>query len=134
MKRAVQQLPVCIQKPNNWTITIQSNYNKQYDAGGDEGIIDGQHGTLNWKAGGWQGYQDQDFNCIVDLGKIALIQNVNTSFLQDTRSWIIYPKQVEYYLSEDGNKYTPFGIIENGVAADDYNLQMRTFFIQMKRK
>ncbi len=47
--------------------------------------------------------------------------------MQDTRSWILYPKQVSYEISEDGINYKPFGVIENGVAADDYNLQMRTF-------
>ena len=117
-------------KPNNWTISIQSQYNKQYDAGGDDGIIDGQHGTTNWRSGGWQGYQNQDFNCIIDLGKTTSIQFVNSSFLQDTRSWIIYPKQVEYSISEDGINYHPFGVIENGVAPDDYSLQMRTFYIK----
>lgn len=121
-------------KPNNWTIKLQSQYNKQYDAGGDEGIIDGQHGTINWKAGGWQGYQNQDFDCVVDLGKITDIQFINSSFLQDTRSWIIFPKQVEYFISEDGINYRPFGIIENGIAADDYNLQMRTFFNKSDKK
>ena len=48
--------------------------------------------------------------------------------MQDTRSWIIYPKQVEYFVSEDGVNYTSYGVIENGVPADDYNLQMRTFY------
>ena len=115
-------------KPNNWNITIQSTYNKQYDAGGADGIIDGQHGTTNWRSGGWQGYQGQDFNCTIDLGKITTIQFVNTSFLQDTRSWILFPKKVEYQVSEDGIHYSDLGTIENGVAADDYNLQMRTFF------
>ena len=115
-------------KPNNWKVAIQSQYNKQYDAGGDEGIIDGQHATTNWRSGGWQGYQGQDFNCIVDLGKITSIQFVNSSYLQDTRSWILYPKQVSYEISEDGINYKPFGVIENGIAADDYNLQMRTFY------
>ncbi len=115
-------------KPNNWDITINSSYNKQYDAGGNDGIIDGQHGTTNWRSGGWQGYQAQDFDCIIDLGKIIPIQFVNASFLQDTRSWIIYPKRVEYFVSEDGITYQLLGTVENGVAADDYNLQMRTFF------
>ena len=114
-------------KPNNWKVAIQSTYNKQYDAGGDEGIIDGQHATINWRSGGWQGYQGQDFNCIIDLGKITSIQYVTSNYLQDTRSWIIYPKQVSYEISEDGINYKAFGVIENGVAADDYNLQMRTF-------
>ena len=118
---------IAYRKPNNWKINIQSTYNKQYDAGGDEGIIDGQHATTNWRSGGWQGFQGQDFNCIVDLGKVTAIQYVTSEFLQDTRSWIMYPKQVSYEISEDGINYKPFGVIENGVAADDYNLQMRTF-------
>jgi hypothetical protein len=115
-------------KSNNWKISIQSSYNKQYDAGGDEGIIDGQYGSRNWRSGGWQGYQGQDFNCIIDLGKVTPIQSVTASFLQDTRSWIIYPKDVEFYISEDGVNYKAFGIIENGVAADDYSVQTRRFF------
>jgi predicted alpha-1,2-mannosidase len=115
-------------KPNNWNITILSTYNKQYDAGGDEGIIDGQHGATNWRSGGWQGYQGQDFACVLDLRKSKVIEFVNASFLQDTRSWILFPKQVEYSVSEDGINYTLLGSIENGIPADDYNLQMRTFY------
>jgi predicted alpha-1,2-mannosidase len=114
-------------KPNNWKIDIQSQYSKQYDAGGDEGIIDGQHATTNWRSGGWQGYQGQNFNCIIDLGKVTPIQYITASFLQDSRSWILYPKQVSYEVSEDGVNYKAFGVIENGIAADDYNLQMRIF-------
>jgi len=115
-------------KNNDWTIKILSQYNKQYDAGGDEGIIDNQYGSINWRNGGWQGYQDQDFECVVDLRKSMQIQSVTTNFLQDTRSWIIFPKQVEYYVSEDGVNYKPFGVIENGVPADDYSVQMRRFY------
>lgn len=114
-------------KPNNWKVTIQGNYNRQYDAGGDDGIIDGQHGTTNWKSGGWQGYQGQDFECVIDLGKPTQIQSITSSFLQDTRSWIIFPKKVEYFISEDGKNYILFGIIENGVAAEDYSTQIRSF-------
>ncbi|MES2762689.1 MAG: GH92 family glycosyl hydrolase [Bacteroidota bacterium] len=119
---------IAYKKPNNWKISIQSKYTPQYDAGGNEGIIDGQKATTNWRSGGWQGYQGQDFNCIIDLGKVTPIQYVTAEFLQDTRAWIIYPKQVTYEISEDGNTYAPFGTIENGIAADDYSIQKRTFF------
>ena len=37
-------------------------------------------------------------------------------------------KQVEYFVSEDGINYKTLGTIENGISADDYNLQMRTFY------
>lgn len=114
-------------RPNNWKISITGNYNKQYDAGGDIGLIDGQKGTTNWRSGGWQGYQGQDFECVIDLQKPHLIQHITSTFLQDSRSWIIFPKQVEYYVSDDGKNYKLFGSLENGVAPDDYSVQIRAF-------
>lgn len=121
-------------KPNNWKIVLQSEYNKQYDGGGDDGIIDGQYATTNWRSGGWQGYQGQNFNCIIDLGKVIPIKSVTSNFLQDSRSWILFPKQVEYFISEDGVNYVSFGSIENGVPADDYSIQMRRFYNMNENK
>jgi len=114
-------------KPNNWGLKIQSKYTKQYDAGGDEGIIDGQYGTVNWRSGGWQGYQSQNFECTIDLKKTTTIQTVSANFLQDTRSWIIYPKEVEFYSSVDGINYSSVGKIKNSVLADDYTSQVHPF-------
>jgi predicted alpha-1,2-mannosidase len=114
-------------KPNNWGLKIQSKYTKQYDAGGDEGIIDGQYGTVNWRSGGWQGYQSQNFECTIDLKKTTTIQTVSANFLQDTRSWIIYPKEVEFYSSVDGINYSSVGKIKNSVSADDYTSQVHSF-------
>ncbi len=114
-------------RPNDWKITILSKYNKQYTAGGDIGVIDGQHGTTNWRSGEWQGYQGQDFECIIDLGKVKAIELITSSYLQDTRAWILFPKKVEYFVSEDGKNFKPFGAIENGIAADDYSVQLRSF-------
>ena len=44
-------------------IKILSRYNPQYNAGGDEGLIDGIRGLLNFRLGGWQGYQDTGLHC-----------------------------------------------------------------------
>ena len=114
-------------KPNNWGLQIKSNYTKQYDAGGDEGIIDGQYGTVNWRSGGWQGYQAQNFECTIDLKKTTTIQTMSANFLQDTRSWIIYPKEVEFLSSIDGINYSSVGKIKNSVPADDYTSQVHAF-------
>lgn len=115
------------EKPNNWSVTLISKYTKPYTAGGDVGIIDGQRGTTNWRSGEWQGYQSQDFECIIDLGKSRAVETITSGYLQDTRSWIIFPKKVEYYVSEDGKNFKPFGSLENGIAADDYSVQVRSF-------
>ncbi|HTH51831.1 MAG TPA: GH92 family glycosyl hydrolase, partial [Pyrinomonadaceae bacterium] len=39
--------------PNNWTVKIDSKYNRQYTGGGDEGLIDGIRGTTSFASGEW---------------------------------------------------------------------------------
>src|SRR5690606_10863107 len=58
-----------IKKPNDYTIEIKSKFHSMYHAGGPEGLIDGIEGTTNWRKGDWQGYQNQDFEAVIDLQK-----------------------------------------------------------------
>ncbi len=100
-------------KPNNYTIKINSTYSKQYDADGDEGLIDGQLGETDWRKGRWQGYQGQDFEAIVDLQVETKITNIKAGFLRDSRSWILFPTTVYYYGSHDGIVFTKIGLSQN---------------------
>jgi predicted alpha-1,2-mannosidase len=100
-------------KPNNYSIDIKSTYNKQYHAGGPEGMIDGIFGSENWRKGDWQGYQGQDFECVIDLKKKTDIKSLFADFLQDSRSWILMPSKVEYYLSDDNVNYKLVKTIQN---------------------
>ncbi len=102
-----------IKKPNNYTIDIKSEYNRQYSAGGPEGLIDGIKGSENWRKGDWQGYQSQDFEAIVDLQKEQKVSEVSANFLQDSRSWILMPVKVEFYTSTDNVSFTLVKTIEN---------------------
>ena len=85
---------------------MKSQYDKQYHAGGPDGLIDGIEGTENWRKGDWQGYQGQDFEAVIDLQKKMPVNTVAASFLQDSRAWILMPAKVEYYVS-DNNKDLP---------------------------
>ena len=114
-------------KPNNYTITIKSTYNPQYHAGGPEGLIDGISGTTNWRKGDWQGYQSQDFEAVVDLQKSKKIIQFSADFLQDTRSWILMPTQVDYYVSNDNINFTLVKTIENTVEPKDYENKLQDF-------
>ncbi len=105
-------------KPNNYTIKIKSQYNPQYHAGGPDGLIDGILGTENWRKGDWQGYQGQDFEGVLDLKQLMNIQTVNATFLQDSRSWILMPTQVDYYTSDDNINFVFFGSVKNDVDAN----------------
>lgn len=103
-------------KPNNYTIEIKSKYNPQYNAGGDEGIIDGINGTENWRKGEWQGYQSQDFEAIINLQNEKIVSNFSATFLQDSGSWIIMPKKVDYFVSNDNVNFTLAGSVTNYIS------------------
>ncbi len=110
-------------RPNNYTIKIISTYNKQYTADGDEGLIDGLLGDTDWRKGRWQGYQGQDFEAIIDLQTTKTVNIISAGFLQDSRSWILFPKQVAYYGSVDGITYEEIDSVSSTVPASDMNVQ-----------
>jgi predicted alpha-1,2-mannosidase len=107
----------------NFSVTITSNYNKQYSAGGPQGLVDSIFGDSDWRKGGWQGYQSQDLECVVDLKKQTSVRYVGAHFLQDTRSWIMYPTKVNYYFSKDGKTWVLQESVENTIKPDDYTIQ-----------
>jgi predicted alpha-1,2-mannosidase len=116
-----------IKKPNNYTIAIKSKYNRAYHAGGPEGLIDGILGTHNWRKGEWQGYQGQDFEAVIDLKEKTKVTRINSDFLQDSRAWILMPKRVEYYKSDDNINFTLIKAIDIAIETTDYNVFTKDF-------
>jgi hypothetical protein len=55
--------------------------------------------------GNWQGYQGKDLEAIIDMGQVKPVKQVSLGTLQDSRSWIVFPKNVQYWLSDDGKNY-----------------------------
>lgn len=116
-----------LKKPNNYTITIKSKYNRQYTAGGAEGLIDGIKGSTNWRKGDWQGYQAQDFEAVIDLQEKKPVNSISATFLQDTRAWIILPTKVEYYISDDNKNFALVKTVENTIPPQNYDLLVHEF-------
>jgi len=112
--------------PNKWKIKLASTYSKQYDAGGTEGIIDGIYGDVDWRKGEWQGYQGQDFECVVDLGEMKSLTQLSSNYLQDSRSWILFPTEVEYFISSDGQKFTSAGKVKHTIPASEETPGLKT--------
>ena len=113
--------------PHNWSIKIASKYNRQYTAGGDLGLLDGVRGTTNFSAGAWQGYQGQDFEAVVDLGRVHDVSRLGAGFLQNIRFWIWMPTRLDFALSTDGQTFTPVLSIPNDVPADSYEVVTKDF-------
>ncbi|MEA5006274.1 MAG: GH92 family glycosyl hydrolase [Rikenellaceae bacterium] len=103
-----------------WKINILSKYSSLYTANGDEGLIDGLRGEKNFRLGGWQGYQNSNFEAIINLGKPQNISKISAGFLQDVRSWIWMPKYIEFFISTDGKEYTSIGRVQNSIDIKSY--------------
>ena len=105
-------------------IQINSKYSRQYSAGGPQALIDTRRGGVNWRTGGWQGYQGTDFEAIVDLRSVRNIRSVGAGFMQDARSWIWMPRSVEYSVSDDGISWRSISRQDTTVDERDYDLQI----------
>jgi predicted alpha-1,2-mannosidase len=117
-------------KPNNYSVTIKSKYNPQYHAGGADGLIDGIYGTENWRKGDWQGYQGQDFECVIDLQKEQAVTSFSANCLQDSPSWILMPTKVDYYVSNDNINFTLAGSVENKISAMETETKINDFYFK----
>ena len=116
---------------NSYKVTIAHPYSKLYSAGGDQAIVDGVRGAENFRLGGWQGYQNCDFEAVIDLGKEKHIHQISAGFLQDTRSWIVLPRWVEFFTSRDGQHFISQGRLEHEVDPQDYTCQIHEFSLPL---
>ena len=111
------------------TIIIESEYSNQYAASGKNAMIDYLRGSPNFRTGYWQGYQGQDVVAIVDLGSIQSVNSVSVGALQDIKSWIWYPRKVEFWASENGIAYKPYGNLMNDFGRDKYGAFTNNFMV-----
>jgi predicted alpha-1,2-mannosidase len=112
---------------NDLTVNLKSKYSSQYSAGGPQALVDGIRGELNWRLGGWQGFQGQDFEAIIDLGFKKSIKQLGAGFAQDIRSWIWMPTEVIFQISNDGKKFKTIATVKNSTLENDYELSIHDF-------
>ncbi|MCE3076517.1 GH92 family glycosyl hydrolase [Chryseobacterium gwangjuense] len=114
-------------RPNHWEININSKVNPQYTAGGKFALIDGINGDVNWRKGEWQGYQGQTVEAVIDFRSPQQIKHLSSTYLQDSRAWILVPKKVEYYASMDGKTYILLKTLDNTLDPKDEKIQIKDF-------
>ncbi|MGA2823276.1 MAG: glycoside hydrolase family 20 protein [Bacteroidales bacterium] len=80
-------------------------YSNRYTGGGDEALIDGLRGTVDFHEGNWQGFLGNNLDVVIDLGSIQPVRTVFITFLQNNKSWIFFPDSVTFSLSANGKKF-----------------------------
>lgn len=111
---------------NNFSIKINSEINKSFTGGGNDALIDGVRGSINWRVGNrWQGFWGVNFEGILDLGKMQLVNSISIGALQDTNAWIVFPPETEFYTAGDDMNFKLIGKVKAPVDAKDYTIQVR---------
>jgi predicted alpha-1,2-mannosidase len=118
--------------PSDRTITVMSEVNPMYTAGGEQALIDGITGTKNWKTGEWQSYFDKDFVALIDLKSLRPINHVGIHVLQDVSPWIVYPKEVIFESSTDGKVFQPLTTVQNKISTEDKEPAMQELGVDVK--
>ena len=97
-------------KENNYKVSLGEGVvpHPQYSAGGLGALVDEIQGSIEWRAGGWMGFYDQDFSAVIDMGSVKWVSEVSARFLQDSRAWILCPRYFSVMTSTDGVKFTPW--------------------------
>lgn len=109
-------------------IELKTVYSNQYNAGGDNALIDGVLGSEDFRTGTWQGYLDEDVHAVVNLSKPRTINNVSVNFLSNQSPWIFYPSRVECYVSNDGKTFSMVGAQDLKIEKlDDINIKTIEF-------
>ena len=127
----------------NLSIKLESEYANQYNGGGENALIDGVHGAIDFRTGAWQGYHDTDLKTTLDLGSKKEVKTVSVNFLQDQRAWIFYPTEVYCSVSENGKDFIELPIQkidaekpseEAGIITIQFEINKNIQFIKIKAK
>jgi len=92
--------------PEGRSVKLNSIPAPKYSAGGPDALIDLIRGKKNWRLGDWMGFEAQDFDAVLDLGREQKISKVGLGCLSDVWSWIWFPSKIEFSVSSDGVNYS----------------------------
>jgi predicted alpha-1,2-mannosidase len=112
-------------RSHDWNIALNTPYEPEFTAGGNTAVIDELRGTTDWRKGNWQGYRQNDVDVVIDMKQVTPVSKVSAGFLQDTRAWIVMPKQLIVEVSEDGKSYKEVYKGENFLPIEDLKVQTK---------
>lgn len=102
-------------------------FDERYTGGGSMALTDGRRGTTNFQNGEWQGFEGENLEAIIDLGKETPINKLSLSTLNDPNVWIFMPRKVIFYISNDGENFIKISEIENDLPVENTQLIIKKF-------
>lgn len=100
----------------------------KYFGGGNAGLVNGLRGNLqSLNETLWQGFEGDDAEVTIDLGKPVAVKKLSASFGQQRAWWIFLPTQVEYALSNDGKNFEHVAKVGHEVSVEHEGAVLHAF-------
>lgn len=114
----------------NWKVhRYNTAYTSPYTGGGPDGLIDQLRGSIDFRSGGWQGFQGVNLDVVIDLGASRPLNRVSVGFLQDENSWIFFPESLTVMYAGEDEQFKTLGQINNTVPADRSGAQVQALSV-----
>lgn len=97
------------------SVQLKRQPSPKYQGQGELTIGNWERGSTNYKDGKWLGYEQDDFEAVVDLGKSIPIQKISAGFYQNIDFWIWQPTAVEFAVSGDGTEFQHVATVINEI-------------------
>jgi hypothetical protein len=111
-----QQLHVSVEGNLAYGKPVQclTPYSDKYPAGGPAALTNGLHGPNDYHCN-WLGFEGDDLDAVIDLGKDTTFSTVTVGFLQQWYAWIWLPLHIDVDISSDGKNYKLVSSVANTV-------------------
>jgi predicted alpha-1,2-mannosidase len=100
-------------------ITLLTEPTPPYQSHGPNILIDSIMSGPQWRNGLWHSYFGKDFRAVIDLGTSRKLQYGAIHVLQETQSWIFYPREVIFEGSRDGKVYFVLRRFKNRIPSQE---------------
>ncbi len=104
-----------LHKATGKPVTLTNAFAEKYSGNGlgARTLTNSLNGSLNFNDGRWLGFEQVDFEAVIDLGTPQTIQNIEVGFLNDVDAWIFLPKQVEFFIAQNKKTFQRVGAVQN---------------------
>ena len=102
-------------------ITLKTQPNKQYAYNGAQVLIDGLHGSSNYRSGRWLGWFGTNLDATIDLQEDTEISKVIFNLNINMKDWIFNAKSVKVLVSDNGEDFREVFSQNFDLLPADYN-------------
>ncbi len=108
-------------------ISIKNECSYQYSGHEGKTLINGVLGSFDYSDEEWLGFQETDFEAVVDLEEVLTIEHIECGFLINQGSWIFSPVKVKISISTNGKEYKLIKCFEEDARKQNNNQEVRKF-------